>query len=262
MAKRSMWKGSLSFGLVNIPVEMYVASKEHELKFVLLHDKDYSQVRYARICKEEDKEIPWAHIVKGFETEKGHLVVMTDEDFSKAHLPRTDTIDIMQFADESEVLSLYFEKPYYLTPQKASAQAYALLLAALKKTNKVGIATYVLHNRGHVGVIKPYENILLMNQLRYSDEVVSIKDITTLKSRKSSEEEPTMALKLIEQMTKNFDISAFKDNYSDKLKKLIKQKSKGKIIEKTVDNEPLTTAKVYDIMSALKAILKEKKKRA
>src|SRR5688572_13388944 len=133
---RSMWRGSLSFGLVNIPIEMYLATREREFKFVLLHDADYSQIRYVRICKEEEKEVSWDHIVRGYESEKRQVVVMSDADHKKVALERTESIDIKQFVDENEIDSIYFEKPYYLQPQKGAGKAYALLVAALKKSKK------------------------------------------------------------------------------------------------------------------------------
>lgn len=256
---RSMWKGALSFGLVSIPIEMYLASKEREFKFVLLHDKDFSPIRYARICKEEEKEVPWNHVVKGFETEKGNFTIMASEDFKKAGQERSETIDIQLFAHEDEVDTIYFEKPYYLEPQRGASKAYALLVAALKKSKKVGIATYVLHDRAHLGLIKTQGDILILNQMRYSSEIVKANSLKIPKGSLSAKE-VSMALELVESMTDAFKAEHFKDTYAQQLKKIMQGKSK-KVAVAASKKQP--SAKVYDIMSALKAsLLEQKKKRA
>ncbi len=256
-----MWKGALSFGLVSIPVEMYRASRERELKFVLMHDSDHSLIRYARICKEEEKEVPWNHVVKAYESEKGKFIIMADDDFSKASQERSETIDIKQFADENEIDSIYFEKPYYLEPQRGASKAYALLVATLKKSNKVGIATYVIHNRAHLGLIKVYEDMLVLNQMRYETEIVKVSELKIPKNAASAKE-MNMALELIKTMTAAFKPRQFKDTYNQELKKIIQTKVKGRKVElETPKKAP--NAKVYDIMSALKASLEEKtRKRA
>lgn len=254
---RSMWKGMISFGLVNIPAEMYVAAREREFKFVLLHDDDHSPIRYARMCKEENKEVPWSHVVRGYESEKGKFVIMSEEDFKQASRERTDSIDIKQFVFEEEVDSIYFEKPYYLEPQKGAAKAYALLVSALKKSKKAGIATYVIHNREHLGLIKAHGDMLVLNQLRYKSEIVATNDLNIPKSSRQSAEEMAMALKLVEHMTSAFKPERYKDAYSDELRKIIAKKAKGQKI--TVTKKREQKAKVIDLMSALKASLDEKK---
>jgi DNA end-binding protein Ku len=255
---RSLWKGSLSFGLVNIPVEMYGASRERELKFVLLHDADHSQIRYARICKEEGKEVPWSHVVRGYESEKGKFVVMAEEDFKKATLERTSSIEIEQFVNLEEVDSLYFEKPYYLEPQRGASKAYALLVEALKKSQKAALAKYVVHNREHLGLIKAHDSLLILNQLRFNSEILKAQDLKIPKS-KVTQKELDMALELIRHMTKKFSPTQFKDTYVEVLKKIIKRKERGQKIT-LVPSEKIEKAKVYDIMSALKESLKEKKR--
>ena len=135
---RALWKGSISFGLVNIPVKMYVASREREFKFVMLHKKDLSQIRYARICKTEDKEVPWEDIVKGYEYAPGEFVVLNDEDFKKANLTKSKTIEIIDFVKEDEIDTVYYSKPYFLEPEKNADKPYILLREALKKSKKSG----------------------------------------------------------------------------------------------------------------------------
>jgi DNA end-binding protein Ku len=257
---RSMWKGSLSFGLVNIPVEMYVASRERELKFVLLHDADHSPIRYARICKEEGKEVPWSHVVRGYESEKGKFVVMSDEDFKKATQARTSSIEIEQFVNLEEVDSLYFEKPYYLEPQRGASKPYALLVEALKKSQKAAVAKYVIHNREHLCLIKASGSLLILNQLRFDNEILESKELKIPKG-KVAQKELDMALELIRQMTKKFNVAQFKDTYVDILKKIIKRKDRGQKIT-IAKSANIDKVKVYDIMSALKASLKDKKRAA
>lgn len=256
---RSMWKGSLCFGLVNIPIEMYRASRERDFKFVLLHDADHSLIRYARICKEEEKEVPWNHVVKGYESEKGQFIVMSDEDFERANQARSESIDIQQFTNADEIDSIFFEKPYYLEPQRGATKAYALFVAALKKSNKVGIATYVIHNRAHLGLVRVYHDLLVLNQLRYNDEIVQTKELKIPKS-KTIAKEVDMALKLVESMSGVFKPEQYKDTYVLEMKKTIQRKSKG---EKVVlaPKKRVREAHVFDIMSALKASLDEKKTR-
>lgn len=254
-----MWKGALSFGLVSIPVEMYLASREREFKFVLMHDSDFSPIRYARICKEEEKEVPWNHVVKGYESEKGKFIVMSDDDFQRAAQERSETIDIKQFADEGEVDSIYFEKPYYLEPQRGASKAYALLVATLKKSKKVGIATYVIHNRAHLGLIKVHDDMLVLNQMRYDTEIVKASELKIPKSAVSPKE-MSMALQLIETMTAAFKPAKFKDHYYQELKKIIAGKAKGQKVA-LEPSKRVRTAKVYDIMSALKASIVEKSKK-
>lgn len=256
---RSMWKGSLSFGLVNIPIEMYLASREREFKFALLHDVDFSPIHYARICKEEEKEVAWSHVVKGYETEKGKYIVMSDEDFAKANLARSDSIDIKQFADAEEIDSIYFEKPYYLEPQRGASKAYTLFRTALKKSNKVGIGTYVIHNRAHLGVIKAHDDVLVLNQLRFDSEIIKASELKIPKA-KIGTKEIDMALELVNSMSSHFAPEKYKDTYSAELRKVIQRKSKGQKIA-IAPQKRVREAKVYDLISALKASLEEKSKK-
>lgn len=239
---------------MNIPVKLYTATREHELKFVLLHKKDHSQIRYARICKAEGEEVPWADIVKGYEFEPGEFVVLDQEDFDKANLKKTKTLEIFDFIDEKAVDSIYYVKPYYIEPDKNAGKTYALLREALAESKKVGIAKYVLHNREHIAIIKPFENILILNQLRYQDELVKPKDIEVPKEKVSAKE-LQMALQLIKQQTGTFKPKAYKDTYAEEIKEIIEQKAKGKRIRPK--GQAPAPSKIQDIMSLLKASLKE-----
>lgn len=257
---RAIWKGALSFGLVNIPINMYVASREKEISFVLLHKKDLSQVRYARICKVEEKEVPWNEIVKGYEYEKGDFVVLQDEDFEKANLKKTKTIEILNFIDEKDIDTIYYAKPYFLEPDKNSGSAYSLLREALKKSKKVGLAKYVLRNKEHIAVVKVHEDMLILNELRYENELVKAEDLKIPAVGKSSGKEIDIAIQLINQLTIPFEPSEYKDTYTEEIKQIIKQKSKGRPVHpKTQEPKP---TKVHDIMSLLQASLENKKKPA
>ncbi len=256
---RALWKGSISFGLVNIPVKMYVASHEREFKFVMLHKKDLSQIRYARICKNEDKEVPWEEIVKGYEYEPGEFVVLNDEDFKKANLTKSKSIEIIDFVKEDEIDTVFYSKPYFLEPEKNADKAYVLLREALKKSKKVGIAKFVIHNREHVAVIKPYENAIILNELRYQDEVVQPDELNLPAREKISPKELEVALKLIDHLTTSFNAKKYKDTYADEIKEIIKQKAKGRKIHPK--GQEIKPSKVQDIMTLLKASLEEQPKK-
>ena len=251
---RAIWSGAISFGLVNIPVKLYSGtSAERALDLDMLSKKDMAPIRYARISTASNKEVEWKDIVKGYEIEKGKYVVITDEDFKKASPEKTNTIEILQFVNEKEIDSIYFEKPYYLVPDKGAAKSYTLLLKALEKANKVAIATCVIRNREHIFTIKPLSGeILLLEQLRYADQINEMPDVK-ISNVKITAQEVNLALKLIEQLTEKFKPEAFKDTYTNTMKKLIEAKAKGKKI--TAPAVEKRTAAVKDLMSVLKESL-------
>lgn len=251
---RSIWKGSISFGLVNIPINMYVASQAKEISFVMLHKKDLSEIRYARICKTEDKEVPWKDIVKGYELEKGNFVVFEEKDFEKANLKKTKTIEIVGFVDDDEIDSIFYVKPYFLEPGKNADKAYGLLRDALKKSKKLALAKYILRNKEHLAVIKPLESMLVLNELRYETELLTVKDLE-IPEAKPAPKELDMAVQLINQMSIPFNPKEFHDSYTEELKEMIKQKAKGKPVHPKTKETP--SPKVHDIMSLLQESLKK-----
>lgn len=254
---RPLWKGSISFGLVNIPVKMYGATHEHDLKFVMLHKKDLSQIRYARICKIEEKEVPWDEIVKGYEYSSGEYVVISDDDLKKLNLNKSKSIEILHFIEEEEIDTIYYTKPYFLEPEKNAEKAYRLLFDALEKSKKIGLAKFVLHNREHLAVIKPYQNLIILNELRYDAELTKTKELGIPKEGKSSPQELSVALKLIDHLTTSFKPKEYTDSYVEEVMELIEKKAKGKKIHpKGQGKKP---SKVHDIMSLLKASLEESK---
>src|SRR5438105_12891179 len=171
---KSSWSGALSFGLVNIPVKLYSATVDRALNFKLLDKHGNCPISYQRVCRESGKEVPHEDIVRGYEYEKGDYVVLDDKDFEHVRSKKSETIDIVHFTDEEEIDAKLYEKNYYIEPDKKSAKAYVLLREALRKTKKVGIAKFVLKNREYVAVIKSDDNMLLLHQLHYSDEIKPI----------------------------------------------------------------------------------------
>jgi DNA end-binding protein Ku len=245
----SVWRGALSFGLVNIPVRLYHASRPHELKFHLLHKKDLSQIRYARICKSEEKEVPWEDIVKGFEIKEGEYVVFTEEDFEKINPKKSKTLEILNFTEENEIDPIYFTEPY------------CLLREALKKSQKVGIGTFVFRNHEHIGMIKPSGDLLLLVELRYHDDMLGVKDLNVPKQKAIAKNELDVALQFIHQMTQPFDPKDYADTYSKDVQRLLKQKEKGKKVKVKKEPAASKSPKIHDIMSLLKKSLKESPKK-
>lgn len=255
---RSIWKGAISFGLIHIPVRLYSASRSRELKFKLLHGKDLSPIRYARICKADGKEVPWEEIVKGYEYEKGDFVVLTEEDFQKANLKKTKTIEILDFTEESNIDPIYYAKPYYLEPEKGAGKAYLLLREALLRSKKVAVGRFVFQHHEHLGVIKAHGSLLILYQLRYESEILSPKGLEIPKKEKLPAKEIDIALQLIEELTLGFDPKRYSDTYADEIKAIIKKKAKGEKI--TLKPEKMEK-ETEDIISLLKESLEKHKKK-
>ncbi len=252
---RSLWKGALSFGLVHIPVRMYSASAERDLSFKLLHKKDLAEIRYARICKVDGKEIPWEDLVKGYETENGTYVVLTQEDFERANVQKTRTIEILDFTHENKIDTIYYDTPYYLEPDKGASNAYSLLYQALKQAKKIAVGRFVFHNHEHIGVIRVHKNILVLHQLRYHNQIRSLQELKISHSQ-VSKTELNLALKLIDELTEPFKPEKYSDTYADEVKAIIKKKARGQKV--SVEKPPVEkSSKVQDILSLLKKSLKE-----
>ncbi len=257
---QSIWKGSLNFGLVNIPIKLYSASKEKELSFVLLHKKDLSKIRYAKFCQTEGVEVPWSEIVKGYEYKKDHFVILESSDFDKAHLQRMKSIEILNFIKEEEIESFYYVKPYFLEPDKNAEHAYRLLREALKQSGKVGLAKYVLRNREHLAVIKVHGDMIFLNELRYRSEILNSQDLKIPAEKKPlDKKEVHVALQLIDYLTTPFKPEIYKDEFAEEMKRVIQKKSKGRPIHPKMEKATASSPKVQDIMSLLKASLEKKK---
>lgn len=255
---RSIWSGAIAFGLVNIPVKIFSATQQSELDLDMLDKKDLSNIKFKRVNEQTGKEVPYENIVKAYNLD-GQYVILSDEDYKKASPEKTKLIEIAEFVEEKEIDSIYYETPYYLEPQKAGVKAYALLRDALKKTGKSGIATFVMRTKESLALVKPMDDLLILQKIRYAEEIRSTEEVNSPKSE-SKPAELKMAISLIEQLTNRFDISKYKDTYSEDLMKLIRAKAKGKKLP-----EPslrVVHSKTEDLMAQLKASLETKKKKA
>lgn len=253
---RSIWSGSLSFGLVNIPIKLYVATEEKTIDLDMLHKKDMSPIRYAKICRAEEKEVPYEEITKGFEVDKDDYVIVTPDEMKKANIKKTNSIEIMQFVQEEEIDSMYFEKPYYLEPVKGAEKSYALLIEALKKSKKVGIAKFVLRTRERVAIVKPRGKALVLDQMRYFQDIRDTKELNLPEDVGLKEREISMAVAFIEQLTEKFDPKQFHDTYKEELERMIEAKAKGETV-RVKGKEPVAT-KAEDLMELLQASLEQR----
>jgi len=251
---RAIWTGAIGFGLVNIPVKLYSATQQSDLNLDMLDKKDHAHIKFKRVNENTGRETAWNNIVKGYKYQ-GDYIVLGDKDFEQASPKKSKLIEITDFILEEEVDSVYYETPYFLEPQKSGTKAYALLREALKKSGKAGIGSFVIRNKEHLCILRPYEkNVIVLNRLRFQEEVRDPADLS-LPKEKPKPNEMKMALSLIDQLTRRFDIKKFKDTYTAELLKLIKAKAKGK----SVKPSPLkvTHRKSDDLMSQLKASIKK-----
>jgi DNA end-binding protein Ku len=253
---RSIWTGAIGFGLVNIPIKMYSAVQGSELDLDMLDKKDHANIKFKRVNEHTGKEVAWENIVKGYKLDNRYIV-LNDEDFAKASPEKTKIIEIAEFVEESEIDSIYYETPYYLEPERSGSKAYALLRDALHKTGKVGFGSFVLRNKEGLCLIKPMEDILVLCRIRWAQEIRPTDEIT-VPAGSPKPAELKMAVELISQLSGPFDITSYKDTYTDALMKLIKAKAKGK--------KPATPAlrvvhkQGTDLLSQLKASLGKRKK--
>jgi DNA end-binding protein Ku len=255
---KSIWKGSIAFGLVNIPVRLYSATESQGIASNMLYKKDLSRIRFQRVAESTGKEVPADEIVKGYEVEKGQYVVLSDEELSDVAPEKSSGIEIQEFVNESEISSLYFEKPYYLEPDKGAGKAYALLREALTKTGKVGIAQFVMRNRESLCALKPQGQGLVLNALRFASEIRSMDELSLASQEKISANEVSLATKLIEGMADKFDPAKYKDTYSEELQKLIDAKAKGE--KRQAPAPKAAKSNVIDLVAALQESLGTVKK--
>ena len=223
---RAIWKGSIGFGLVNIPIALYSATRSEELKFRLLRASDKSPVSYKRVAEADGKEVHWDHIVKGYEYEKGKFVVLKDEDFKRVDIEATQTVDIVKFVSLDEVNPIFFHKPYYMEPQKGGDKAYVLLREALRESGRIGIAKVVFKTRQHLAAVKPQEKGLMLELMHFANELIDIDDFKLPSTQHVGKKELNMAQSLIDSMTGKWDPEEFVDEYREALEKVIEQKLK------------------------------------
>jgi len=255
----TIWKGSLGFGLVNIPVRLYAATEESNLPFITLDKNNNARIRYKKVNEQTGKEVKFEDIVKGYKIGED-VVIVEEEDFKKATPEKMDHLEIVQFVNEKEIDAVYYEKPYYLVPEKAGVRAYALLRDALKKEGKAALGPLVYHKREWICLVKPQGEMLVLHRLRFAQEIRSTQEINIPKTDIKADE-LKMASMLINQLTKPFKPEQFRDEFSDKLIKVIEAKAKGKVTPvkqmKVVHNNA-----TEDLMQKLKASLKTGNKKA
>lgn len=256
---RAIWKGHISFALVTIPISLFSATKRNELSFHYLHKKDLSQVSYKRFCDTEDVEVPWDEITKGYEYEKGQYIEITDEDLDRADVELTKTIQIMEFVKEEEIDPLFFDKPYYLEPQKGGERAYALMRDALAQSKRVGIAKVVMKTKEHLAAVKAIGDMITLQTMRFAHEIVDAGELNLPKAEISNKE-MDLANTLIDSMTDKFEPSKYKDEYYEKVMEVVQNKVQG-VAPASPVVAPKQPGKVVDLMEILKQSLKETKKK-
>lgn len=257
---RAIWKGSISFGLVNIPVGLYPATRpSSQVKLRMLRKKDHSPIKYKRVAEADDKEVPWEEIVKGYEYGKGEFIEITDDDFNKVNVESTQTVDIKEFVDLDEIDPMFFDQPYFLAPEKGGDKAYVLLREALAKTGKVGIAKVVIKTREHLAAVKPYGKALVLELMHFAEELADPAQLN-LPEAEVGKKEMAMAESLIEQMAGKWDPQKYKDEYRDQLVQLIEEKiaAGGEVTApKTKARKPTN---VVDLVSVLQESLNQRSK--
>ena len=255
---RAIWKGSISFGLVNIPIALYPATRREELKFRLLRKSDLSPVNYKRVAEKDGKEVPWDQIVKGYEYEKGNYVVLKDEDFERVDLEATQTVDIQDFVDQEEIDPMFFYKPYYLEPQKGGDKAYTLLRDALRDSGKVGIAKVVIKTRQYLAGVKPEDSALVLELMHFADELADPAKLHVPKKTEVGKREMNMAKSLVDSMSSKWNPEKYKDDYREALMEVIEEKVEagGKEIEEKPKKAPKPT-KIIDLVSVLQKSLEQ-----
>jgi DNA end-binding protein Ku len=251
---RALWKGSISFGLVNIPIELHTAVRNHRPKFRMLHAKDKSPVKFQRVCQRDGSPVAWEDLVKGYEYDKGHFVVITKEDFQTAALEKTRTIDIIDFVNADEIDDRFFETPYYLTPAKGGERAYALLREAIRESGRIGIAKFILRDAQHLAAVEVIEHALVLSVMRFADELVDPAGFEFPASGGMRKPELDMAKALVNSLAADWDPSKYTDQYRENLLRIIQGKVKGKDVKLKADEEP-RQAKVVDLMERLRQSL-------
>src|SRR4051812_30011281 len=256
---RAIWSGSISFGLLNVPVRLYSAVSKQTVRFRELREGDGARVRHKRVAEGDGKEVPYEKIVKGYEYAPEQYVVLSRDELSELDPKKTRTIQIQDFVDLDDIDPIYFEQPYYLGPDKGAERAYALLVQAMKEARKVAIARFVLRNKEHLAAIRPMGDVLTLTTMRFHDEVSSPQDLDgevfeEAKPKKPDEREVQVAKQLIESLTNDFNPERYRDEYREELLDLLERKAEGKEVVTAPTEEPKPT-KAPDLMAALEESL-------
>ena len=251
---RALWKGSISFGLVNIPIELHTAVRDNRPRFRMLHAKDRSPIRFERVCARDGTPVAWDDLVKGYEYEKGHFVVLTKEDFQAAALEKSRTVDILDFVDAEAIDDRYFETPYYVLPAKGGERAYALLREAIRESDRIGIAKVILREKQHLAALDVIGDALVLTMMRFADELVDTSSFSFPSASAIRSQELGMAKMLVENLAADWSPEKYTDEYRDNLMKVIRAKLKGKKPHLTAEVEP-QSAEVIDLMERLRRSL-------
>ena len=251
---RALWKGSISFGLVNIPIELHTAVRNHRPKFRMLHAKDKSPVRFERVCVRDGTPVAWEDLVKGYEYQRGRFVVMTKEDFAAAAVEKTRTVDIVDFVKAEEIDDRFFETPYYLVPVKGGERAYGLLREAIRESGRIGIAKFILRDAQHLAAVEVIENALVLSVMRFADELVDAEQFEFPSTEGVRKAELDMAKALVNSLAADWDPSKYTDQYRENLLRIIQGKVKGKEVDLETPSEP-RQAEVVDLMERLRRSL-------
>jgi DNA end-binding protein Ku len=264
VASRPVWTGSISFGLVTIPVRLFTAIREKRLAFRSLHDQDQVPLKQKMVCPADGKEVHAEHIVKGFEIEKDRFVIIRQEEIDAAAPKSTKSIEIQDFVNLTEIDPVYFDRPYYVVPKPEGIKPYQLLVAAMEKAGRVGIARVVLHTKEYLAALRPVDGALCLETMHFSDEVVSAKAITPADSKpdpkaKVDDRAMKMAQQLIDSLTTEFDPGKYHDEYRDKMMELIERKAAGDNVVTRPESDEKVPRKGSDLMAALEASLAKTK---
>lgn len=249
---RAIWTGAIGFGLVNIPIKIYSATQSSALDLDMLDRKDKSNIKFKRVNEKTGKEVAWENIVKGYML-KDQYVVLEDSDLEEASPEKNKMINLQSFVKLEDIDSIYFDTPYYLEPQKGGEKAYQLLLKALEKSKTAGLGSFVMRNVENLSIVKAHHNMLLLNKLRFEEEIRSPEELLLPAASKIQKAEMDMALQLIKQHSSTFDISGYKNEYSKQLLKIIKQKALGK--RATIRKIKVENTKASNLLEQLKASL-------
>ena len=256
---RALWNGSISFGLVNIPIELHTAVRDHRPRFRMLHASDKSPVKFERVCIKDGHKVAWEDLVKGYEYAKGHFVVLTKDDFKTAAIEKTKTVDIFDFVDPKEIDERYFETPYYLQPGKGADRAYALLREAIRDSGRVGIAKIILRDAQHLASVEAIGDALVLTMMRFSDELADLGDYRFPPATGIRAPELKMARQLIDNLASAWDPAKYTDEYTANLLRVIQAKVKGRAPRlSSIDHGP-KQAEVVDLMARLRASLEGRK---
>jgi DNA end-binding protein Ku len=251
---RALWKGSISFGLVNIPIELHTAVRDTRPHFRMLHAKDKSPVRFERVCIRDGHPVAWDDLVKGYEYEKGHFVVLTKEDFKAAAVEKTRTVDIIDFVKAEEIDDRYFETPYYLVPAKGGERSYALLREAIRESGRIGIAKFILRDAQHLAAVEVIDQAIVLSVMRFAEELVDVSQFDLPAAKDVRKPELDMAKALVNSLAAEWDPAKYTDQYRENLMRIIKAKMKGKTVAITSKQEP-RQAEVVDLMERLRRSL-------